>query len=209
MTSCPKTFALLDIALIEAADLSGNLPQVLKQLSQWYEFRRRLRNKLISGLMLPIFILNIAIFVGALPPLFLGAIDFTEYLYRTLRTLLIIYLPVILIVVLIKKTPQDGYIRRFIDAFSLRIPILGSGVWHLSLSQYCRTFYVLYKAGVPITQCAEKATDLTSKNTCRLLRKMVRRIWPMDASHCIFFHLPFYNLPDLQKPWDDLFHQID
>ncbi|MFB0525187.1 MAG: type II secretion system F family protein, partial [Phycisphaerae bacterium] len=60
MRKHPWVFAPLDVMLVEVAEMSGNLPQSLKHLSQWYEFCNRLKHIIISGLLLPAVIITIA-----------------------------------------------------------------------------------------------------------------------------------------------------
>ena len=49
-----NVFAPLDVMLVEAADISGKLPQTFKMLSQWYDFTNWLKGIVVSGLMLPL-----------------------------------------------------------------------------------------------------------------------------------------------------------
>jgi len=59
------------------------------------------------------------------------------------------------------SVPNTGLFRRLLDALILRIPLLGQAVRQLSICRYCRGFNMLYKAGVPIKDCAAQATELT------------------------------------------------
>ena len=58
-------------------------------------------------------------------------------------------------------TPRTGFFRRRLDSLTLRIPVLGQAIRQLALSRYCRVFYMLFKGGLPITQCAQKASEHT------------------------------------------------
>lgn len=152
-------FAPLDVMLVEAADTSGNLPQAFKMLSQWYDFRNRLNGIIISGLVLPFMILHIAAFVAPLPFLFMGGTTTGGYIIQVLRTLALLYVPLAIILGILHMMPSSGSLRRLFDALVLKI--LGPAVRQLALSRYCRAFNMLYKAGVPITQCAQKASGVT------------------------------------------------
>jgi type IV pilus assembly protein PilC len=54
-----------------------------------------------------------------------------------------------------------GELRRFMDALVLKIPVLGKALRKIAICRYCWAFYMLYKAGVPITQCAQQAIGVT------------------------------------------------
>jgi len=161
MRKHPWVFAPLDVMLVEVADMSGNLPQSLKHLSQWYEFCNRLKHIIISGLLLPAVIITIAAPIIPLPGLILGKINFVKYFLQVLGTLALFYVPFAIILAIYRLMPNTGLIRRLLDAFILRIPGLGQAIRQLALSRYCRTFNLLYQAGIPITQCARKASEVT------------------------------------------------
>ncbi len=161
MSKYPRIFAHLDVMLVEVADMSGNLPQSLKLLSQWYEFRNRLKNIILSGLMLPLLIIHFAALIIPLPHLILGQIGLVGYIFQVVRTLTYFYLPAGIILFIYRLTPNTGLLRRLLDALILTVPVLGQAIRQLAISRYCRTFSMLYEAGVPIMQCAQKASNVT------------------------------------------------
>jgi type IV pilus assembly protein PilC len=161
MSKYPNVFATLDVMLVDAADTSGNLSESLKLLSEWYDFSNRLKNRLISGLMLPLVVIHIAALVGPLPYLFMGIINVAGYIIKVAITLALFYIPLSIILATLHLMPNTGTIRRFLDFVVLKIPILGLAVRQLALSRYCRAFNMLYKAGIPIIQCAQQAPGVT------------------------------------------------
>jgi type IV pilus assembly protein PilC len=164
MRKYPWVFAPLDVMLAEVAETSGNLPQSFKHLSEWYEFRNKLKHITISGLMLPLAIIHIAAFIIPIPRLVLGHLSFFKYLLTVLGTLAIFYIPAIIIIAILRLMPNRGLLRRFFDAFVLRVPGLGQAIRRLAISRYCQTFNLLYQAGIPITQCAQKASEATGNS---------------------------------------------
>jgi type IV pilus assembly protein PilC len=161
MTKHPKAFARLDLMLVKSAELSGELPNCFKMLSNWYESKKQYKRIFISGCILPFMIFHILVFIVPIPSLVLGEITTSEFLIGIAKALGTLYLLIAIPLTLYHSTPNTGIFRRLIDALTLRIPILGLGVRQLSISRYCRGFGMLYKAGVPIAQCAEQATELT------------------------------------------------
>jgi len=161
MAKHPKAFARLDLMLVKSAELSGELPNCFKMLSKWYEFKQRIKGILISGFMLPFMILHIMVFIVPLPALVLGKSSISEYLIGIATTLGSLYVFIGILLILYHSMPDTGIFRRLLDALTLRIPILGLAVRQLSICRYCRGFSMLYKAGLPIAQCARQATELT------------------------------------------------
>jgi len=161
MAKHPKVFARLDVMLVKSAELSGELPNCFKMLSNWYELRNRTKGILISRLILPLMVIHIMVFIFPLPSMVLGKISATDYLTIIAIAIGLLYLLIGIPLTLYYSTPITGLFRRLFDALTLRIPILGQAVRQLSICRYCRGFNMLYKAGVPIARCAAQATELT------------------------------------------------
>lgn len=162
MQRFPRIFDRLDVLAIEAAENSGNLPQVLKILSQWHNLKKRIKGKLISGLLFPAVILFFAALVIPLPYFLLGYYTSYGYVRQSLFIMGLFYVPAFIIYLIIVFTPRTGPLRYALDAVSLYIPALGNALKHLALSRYCNSFYVLLSAGVPITNCTKIATQTTT-----------------------------------------------
>ena len=161
MAKHPRAFARLDLMLIKSAELSGELPNCFKMLSDWYEFKTRIKGILISRCILSGIILHILVVIFPLVSLVLGKISTSEFLIKIATTLGSIYLLIAIPLTLYHSTPNTGIFRRLLDYLILRIPILGQAVRQVSISRYCRGFNMLYKAGVPIADCAAQAPELT------------------------------------------------
>jgi len=156
-----RIFSPFDVTMVAAAEESGNLPDTFKMLADWYEMRVKLRRKLIGGLAFPVFILHLAVFIANLTPMFLGAVTPAQYIricFTTLGLLWGIFFAISLLKALI---PKRGLIRLPFDALVLFIPLLRKPLFHMALARFCRSFYMLYSAGIPITRAAELAVNLT------------------------------------------------
>ncbi len=161
MAEYPRVFARLDIMLVKSAEHSGELPNCFKMLSNWYEFKNRLKGIIISGLILSGLVIHLMVFIVPLPSVALGKTSIIEYLMGIGKILGSIYLLIGISLCVYHSIPNTGLLRRIFDASILRIPILGLAVRQLSICRYCRGFNMLYKAGVPIAECAAKAPELT------------------------------------------------
>ncbi|MGD8787533.1 MAG: type II secretion system F family protein [Phycisphaerales bacterium] len=161
MDKYPGNFAKLDLMLIRSAELSAELPRCFKMLSEWHEFKNKIKHIILSGLLLPILIIHIAIFIFPFPLVILGKITIIGYLAIILRILGPLYLAVGLIIALHHSSQFNARLHVILDAIILRIPIINEAVRQLSICRYCRGFNLLYKAGLPIKECATQATELT------------------------------------------------
>jgi type II secretory pathway component PulF len=156
-----RTFALVDLLLVEAAETSGKYPECFKLLSSWYEFRIKILRIMKTGLILPLFILHLALFIAPMPSLVLGQITTKQYLMRVFGIIFTIYIAVIALILIYHTLRKARILRYILDIIILMIPILGRAVWELSISRFSYAFNMLYKAGVPITESLPLATGLS------------------------------------------------
>ena len=162
MARFPNVFDPLDVLVVEAGETSGNLPEILNDLSDWYNFCDRIKRIIRSGLVLPVMIIHVAAFLIPAPALIMGSIDLSGYFRSVTQTLAFLYVPAVSIWAVMRLTPETGFFRRLFDRSVTRIPLLGRAIRRLALSRYCRTFHMLLKAGVSAGQCAEIAAEVVS-----------------------------------------------
>lgn len=156
-----RVFPEMDRMLIQAGETSGTLGDSFKMLSQWHEFVHRITWSVLSGMIYPLFCLHIAAFVFPAPALILGSMSLGAYLWQVLRILALMYVPAALILGILFLGPRAGILRWILDWLTLKIPLFGRAMYHLCVSRYAKAFAMLYKAGVPITECTERATRAT------------------------------------------------
>jgi len=154
-------FPDMDRMLIEAAETSGSLNDSFKMLSQWHEFICRITRRIHMGMIYPLAILHIGAFVYGLPKFILGGMTGWAYLSQVLHVLLLFYIPAAVVVLLMYLRNRVPGIAVPFDFLTLRIPILGTAIYHLSICRYAKAFSMLYKAGVPISETTERATRAT------------------------------------------------
>src|SRR5439155_6146205 len=83
-----------DVALLQAGEKSGRLPECFKLLANYYQERARLVRQVLSDLGYPLFLFHFAILIGPLPAFFQSE-NVLTYLTQTFGVLLPIYAVVI------------------------------------------------------------------------------------------------------------------
>jgi type IV pilus assembly protein PilC len=161
MGNHPDIFPDMDRMLVEAAETAGSLSDSLKMLSQWHEFVCRITRRIQMGLIYPLLILHVGAFAIGLPDFVLGRSTIWGFLLQMMRILMLFYIPALAVIVLMRLQKGSPAIRFPLDFLALRIPVLGTAIYHLSICRYARAFSMLYKAGVPITETAERAARAT------------------------------------------------
>ena len=161
MRKHPKEFAPLDVAIVEAGEVSGNLPGSLRRLEQWYSFFATLKKSVTAEMALPVLVLIVASLVIPIVPYFMGSIDGWGYTWRVLTPLAVFFVPVLAIWCIVQGTSRGGPLRIVVDWTVLKIPLLGLAIKQLAVSRYLRAFATLFKAGVPVIRCATMSAHLT------------------------------------------------
>jgi len=157
MSQNRKAFRPVEIMLVEAAETSGNLADIMGLLAKWNEISQRMVKKMLSGLLLPFLILLLAGFVAPVPTFVMGGWDVNAYLLAALKINLIFWIPAIVVALIIRFAPQTGLLRRILDHIALRIPVFGRAMFNLALSRYCWVFHMLCKAGAPVANSVDMA----------------------------------------------------
>ena len=173
LTKHPRIFPVTFIAIIRSGEASGTLHRTLADLAKYLENTERLKQKVKSALRYPMFIVGFAIFVVLVMVLFL--IPKFSVMYSNAGAQLPLLTRVVMAVsnFCIYKFPYFvgaaaalGFAfwyslryprtRYLLDAFSLKLPLVGRAVIHKALlARFTRTFSVLLSGGVGLSQSLE------------------------------------------------------
>jgi len=174
----PGVFNTLFVAMVKAGEVSGNLNEILEQLSSYLENLDDTRRKVKSAMNYPIFMIlfliaMLMVMLLVIIPKFsqvyaqLGAglpaatrqmIDFSTWFGNNVGFLAFMIFTIFSIIWLISKTQRGGYT---LDTIKLKIPVFGVLIEQSILNKFCKTFGILIGAGVPVLE------------TTALLRKVV------------------------------------
>ena len=174
----PGVFNTLFIAMVKAGEVSGNLNEILEQLSSYLENLDDTRRKVKSAMNYPIFMIlfliaMLMVMLLVIIPKFsqvysqLGAglpaatrqmIDLSNWFGANIGFLAFIIFLSFSTLWLISKTQRGGFA---LDTIKLKIPVFGALIEQSILNKFCKTFGILIGAGVPVLE------------TTALLRKVV------------------------------------
>ena len=174
----PGVFNTLFVAMVKAGEVSGNLNEILEQLSSYLENLDDTRRKVKSAMNYPIFMIlfliaMLMVMLLVIIPKFsqvyaqLGAglpaatrqmIDFSTWFGNNIGFLAFVVFSIFSVIWLISKTQRGGYT---LDSIILKIPVFGTLIEQSILNKFCKTFGILIGAGVPVLE------------TTALLRKVV------------------------------------
>jgi len=168
----PHVFSELYVSMVEAAETSGSLPQILDRLSIYLEKMNALRKKIYSSLAYPVVVVTMAIAItsflifkvvptfkeiyatlgGTLPLPTRILIGFADFLKHNIIFILIILGVLFFGLKRYINTPQG---KKRYHRFLLNLPVVGEIIRKVAIAKFSRTFATLMKSGVPITNSLE------------------------------------------------------
>jgi len=163
----PRVFSDLYTNMVAAGEAGGILDTILQRLANYIEKAVKLNAQVKSAMIYPTAVITIAAIVVAVIlwkviPVFaslfqsLGAeLPFPTRVVIAMSNFVADFWWVVLIVgiggwVFLRRYYRTYRGRRVIDAFTLRVPVLGILVRKIAVARFCRTLATLTSSGVPI-----------------------------------------------------------
>ncbi|EKD26346.1 MAG: hypothetical protein ACD_79C01243G0003 [uncultured bacterium] len=173
-------FSPLFVNMVNAGEVGGVLDQILIQMAEYYEKSSKLKKKVKSSMIYPLFVLIIAMIVVSaliifiipkfakmftemdlqLPAMTKFLIDFSDFFKNNW------YIPIILIIIfgiLGKVFLANSKTRYAIHSILFRLPVIGELVSKVAIARFTRTFGTLINSGVQILE-ALRITQTTVGN---------------------------------------------
>lgn len=192
----PSTFNHLFVSMINVGENSGNLDEVFRQIGFYIERDNETRKRIKSAIRYPSFVLialaiaitvvNIFV-IPAFAALFAKFNADLPILTRVLigtSNLFVHYWPYMLVAVTGGAFALWHYLRTETGALKwgekkLRMPIVGQLIERASMARYARSFGLMLRAGVPITQalnlCAAAIDNPWLGSKIRRIREGIER----------------------------------
>ena len=179
LTRHPGVFNTLFVAMVKAGEVSGNLNDILEQLSSYLESLDDTRRKVKSAMNYPIFMILFLISMlmvmllviipkfsqvysqlgAGLPPATKKMIEFSTWFGNNAGIIAFIVFIVYASIWLISKTQRGGFA---LDSIKLKTPVFGALMEQSILNKFCKTFGILIGSGVPVletTALLQKVVD--------------------------------------------------
>lgn len=167
MAKQPIVFSDLYVNMVRAGEQSGALVEVLQRLSQHFERFAEVQQKFTSALIYPAVVACVGVaiiffFMTYMLPKFMEIFDGMNVPLPPATRFLIgmsnlfagywwlMILVVISLLVLFKRYQSSDRGKRALDAFKMRVPVLGKVVKLNLYGQFARTLSTLLENGVPV-----------------------------------------------------------
>ena len=172
----PDTFGKMDIGLIKLGETSGQLPGVMKELSEFIEWRENIKSIVKKATIYPTFIFIViaavvAIWVGVVIPniaelilslgidlptvtvVILKISDFSKSHYIEIFSAIFIFFALFFIFCKTKKG------RLLFDLYLLRVPVIGKLVLNITMARMSNNFATMYGSGMMLNSIFELLID--------------------------------------------------
>lgn len=163
----PNIFSQIYVSMVEAAETSGNLPEILQRLSLYLEKANALRKKIISSLTYPAIVVFMAaaitgFLVFKVIPMFKEIFDSLGGKLPLPTQILIGFADVLkanIFYIIIGAIVLSAGFRKYISTpggkrnyhwVLLKLPIAGEIIRKICIAKFSRTFATLVRSGVPI-----------------------------------------------------------
>lgn len=195
-------YPLFMIEMIGVGEESGKIEKIFKYLSEYYDKKYKLSNKIKTSISYPIMVLIISIFViiflmttivpefintlssiqGNIPILTLVVLESFTFLKSKLYIIVTI---MTLAAILINKMSKTSRGKEYIDRLKLKIPLVCNIYNKLLLSQIATSMALLMSAGLPIIKALDICSSIV-KN--RIVKKSIwNTIENIKSGESIYF----------------------
>ena len=172
MAEYPRVFSSEVMAIVQAGEVSGRLPNVFESLSSYYEWLDGLVGEIRQALIYPLMVMSASLalvlllftfivpkFVGLLTGLSLKVPLLTRVV-MSISQVLLHYWPVLLVLAvgvplglkIALRTPAFG---RAFDRALMDLPVFGPLIGMFALSRFTHNLGMLYRAGIPLVRGLE------------------------------------------------------
>ena len=180
MANHPTVFDNVFVSLVRAGELSGQLPEVFKNLADNLKWLDELISQTRRLLILPL--LTLIVVLGVLVALLIFLVPQIAQLFKTMglalpaqtRVLIAISdfmthywyvvfgLPVVVFTVLamaVQRSPRAAYTW---DYAKLRLPLVGPTLLKIILSRFANVFALLYRSGITVLDAIKTSEDVVN-----------------------------------------------
>ena len=172
MARYPRAFSRQIIAMIEAGEASGRMPEVFESLASYYEWLDRLTGDIRQALIYPVMVISASVllvlmlftfvvprFVSLLTDLHLKVPVLTQ-IVMAISNFLVHGWPVLLVAVVGLPTAfllamrSPAFAHGF-DRTLMRLPVFGELIAMFGLSRFSHNLAMLYRSGIPLVRGLE------------------------------------------------------
>lgn len=180
-------FPRLLINMIKTSELTGDLPETLDDMADYYREIEKTRKQMMSALTYPLVVIVFAIAVlvyimvlvvpefvdiygslgTTLPPITIAILNVSNFLKKNLLMLGIGLSIFIIIFIILFKTIK--VFKTVVQTILMNMPIIGKIIIYNEITMFTKTFASLLNHNVYITDCMEVLSKITNNEVYKML----------------------------------------
>jgi type IV pilus assembly protein PilC len=187
-----RVFPVLFVNMIRAGEMGGMLDEILRRLADFLEKQQKLRERVRSALVYPVFVLTVALIILAILMIFVvptftnmfaelgGVLPLPTRILITISNFLryrwyLLPLAIIVLFVSYKLLSLNPRHRLFVDKMKLKLPIFGELIQEICIARFSRTLGTLLSSGVSILSALDVVADTVGNVKISTSLMQVRR----------------------------------
>jgi len=183
-----EAFPNLFIDMVEVAEHTGTLPEILKHLAEHYENNLRLRRTFLALIALPLIQLVVVIFLIAAVIMILGMIGDSQGgktvdliglgtgPVAAVRWLLCTFGTIFGIFIAYKLVVRSVSGRKTLDPILLQIPVVGHCMKSFAIARFSWAFYLTQQSGMPMDKSLTASLRATSNGAFIAATPQINRL---------------------------------
>ncbi len=157
MSYYPNVFSTLQLRIVEIGEKTGKLGESLARIGDNLDRNYRIQAKLITGFLYPIFLVHAAIFIPAIPQLFLGS--FSSFLKTVAMGIIPLYGFALIVLVIVKISNRNLGLKTFFQYTFGYVPVIGPLLKRLAIARFMWNLSVLHGAGEDIVRSIKLSAE--------------------------------------------------
>ena len=163
-----RAVGVLERGMIAAGERGGKLAPAFQHLADYFGMVAAVRRELIMGMIYPMIILHLGVFIGTIPLSLMGpprsigeiASDFAQ-------SLLILYASIAIVLLLGKLVLAKAPVNALLDRSINRIPWIGKARGNMAMARFCKVYHACLLAGVSMVETVRVSAHAASSGMIR------------------------------------------
>lgn len=182
-----NVFPRLLVNMIKTSELTGDLPETLDDMADYYKETEKTKKQMISAITYPsvilVFAIGILIFImvgvipqfvsiygnmgNDLPAITVIIINISNFLQKYWMYVIIVFFGFILLFIILYKTIK--VFKTVIQSLLMHLPVMGKIMIYNEVTMFTKTFASLLNHNVYITDCMEVLSKITNNEIYKML----------------------------------------
>ena len=180
-------FPRLLINMIKTSELTGDLPETLDDMADYYRETEKTKKQMISAMTYPAVVLTFAVVIlvfimvsvipqfvdiysdmgSGLPAITVAVIKLSDFLQANWILLLIGVIVFIIVFLILFKTIK--VFKSVVQSLVMNVPIIGKIIIYNEVTMFTKTFASLLNHNVYITDCMEVLSKITNNEVYKMM----------------------------------------